>query len=440
MILILSRLTKIAILTLLVAQPLSAMGQSQDLDQLLNRASKVSRQNPQLALKILDQAPEKKALDDDNYLLLRGRLLMNLNRYQDAQHIYDLYVARHRNEHTAYSRRALSYMLDNLTAKAIADFSHSIELKPVFIDYFNRASCRVHIAKYDEAIADYTSALKLKPNFNMAKFQRGRTYYLIGDYSKAAKDFSDCIKATPQADVLYKARGKAYEALGEAEKAISDYKQAMFCDQGLAESHYTMAFDQEQKNGNGTNPVSALAKMDQYLDSGALKMKKGDLSGALKDFTSASTTNSADIAPFCMAGEAYIMLKKYDDAVKSFTIAWSRSNICRWALAGRARAYLLKQDYQRALSDIGKIIWQDPDIPEPHFQKALALQKLHETTLAKAAFAKYVQVAKKYQNNTSKKSGSATSPTSPDKAGAEMESMKIFSGLNADHLKTLVSR
>ena len=47
---------------------------------------------------------------------------------------------------------------------------------------------------YDQAIKDYSEAIKLKPGLADAWYNRGVAYYTEDNYDQAIKDFSEAIK------------------------------------------------------------------------------------------------------------------------------------------------------------------------------------------------------------------------------------------------------
>jgi tetratricopeptide (TPR) repeat protein len=64
-----------------------------------------------------------------------------------------------------YSNRGIAYANNGEYDRAIADFTQAIALKPDFaLAYSNRGNAYANKGEYDRAIADYTQAIKLNPN------------------------------------------------------------------------------------------------------------------------------------------------------------------------------------------------------------------------------------------------------------------------------------
>ena len=105
-----------------------------------------------------------------------------------------------------------------------------------------RGSLRDDAGRHDEAIADFTEALKLVPNDPAVLILRGNSYDSKGDKQRAIADYSESIKHNPGDAAAYYNRGSVYQELGDKDKALTDYKKALEIDpdfdsakEGLAE-------------------------------------------------------------------------------------------------------------------------------------------------------------------------------------------------------------
>lgn len=77
----------------------------------------------------------------------------------------------------------------------------------------------------EKAISDFSEAIRLKPDFAEAYYNRGRTQG--ADTSAAIADFDEAIKINPKYAEAYNSRGDAWEKRGEVTKAIADYQKAI---------------------------------------------------------------------------------------------------------------------------------------------------------------------------------------------------------------------
>ena len=94
----------------------------------------------------------------------------------------------------------------------------------------------------DEALADYTEAIRLDPKNAEAYNNRALTYNRKGELDKAITDFNDAIKIKPNTPRLYNNRGLAYAKKGNFDKAISDFTEAIKLDSRHIESYGARAY------------------------------------------------------------------------------------------------------------------------------------------------------------------------------------------------------
>ena len=61
-------------------------------------------------------------------------------------------------------------------------------------DWFKRATAKYELKDYQGAIADYTKAIELNPDYAQAYNKRGFAYLMLGPKSKAQADFKRAIE------------------------------------------------------------------------------------------------------------------------------------------------------------------------------------------------------------------------------------------------------
>ena len=93
-------------------------------------------------------------------------------------------------------------------------------------EYFDRGNSHFDDAKFEKAIADYSQAIRIDPEYATAYNNRGLSYHQLGQDEKAIDDYSQAIRIDPEYAVAYYNRGVAYEGLRQQEKADADAKRA----------------------------------------------------------------------------------------------------------------------------------------------------------------------------------------------------------------------
>lgn len=93
-------------------------------------------------------------------------------------------------------------------------------------DEFNKGVDFQKKEDWDTAIACYTEAIRLKPDYANPYFGRGIAYDEKGEYDKAIKDHSEAIRLKPDDPDFYNNRGVTHQKNGDQSKADADFAKA----------------------------------------------------------------------------------------------------------------------------------------------------------------------------------------------------------------------
>lgn len=94
--------------------------------------------------------------------------------------------------------------------------------------YLKRGEDFSGVHQYDRAIADYSTAIKLKPDYAEAYNDRAFAYYLKRDFDRAITDYTRAIELRPNYPKAYNSRGVVYMAGGYGEaKSVPDFDRAI---------------------------------------------------------------------------------------------------------------------------------------------------------------------------------------------------------------------
>jgi tetratricopeptide (TPR) repeat protein len=115
---------------------------------------------------------------------------------------------------------------DDAIEEAIAEYSEAIRLNPDYADaYHNRGNLYVRKADIESALFDFDRAIELNPEFAKAYFNRGLTHHNSQNYAKAVIDYTKAISLDSKLAFAYNNRGEAYFALGNYQQALEDFRK-----------------------------------------------------------------------------------------------------------------------------------------------------------------------------------------------------------------------
>jgi len=98
-----------------------------------------------------------------------------------------------------YNKRGIAYDKIKQHQKAIDDYSEAIRLKPDYVDaLYNRALTYGKLEEYQLAIEDLNRVIKLKPDHAEAYHYRGVIYFIMG---KELHGYIDAKKAAALGDL-----------------------------------------------------------------------------------------------------------------------------------------------------------------------------------------------------------------------------------------------
>jgi len=124
-----------------------------------------------------------------------------------------------------YQKRGLAHVQQKQLDAAIADFTEAIRLKPDDADaYFSRGITFSGQGKIDQAMADFTEVIRLRPTDHLAYYQRGLLYRLRQEPERALDNFNQAIALQPEFALAFRDRGRLYQSLNRLPDALMDLR------------------------------------------------------------------------------------------------------------------------------------------------------------------------------------------------------------------------
>jgi tetratricopeptide (TPR) repeat protein len=173
----------------------------------------------------------KKAPTNLTLLWYRGFYYNRMNKYYLA--IEDLTKGLEQNVDSLkpilLRERGLSYSKLKQYDQALLDFNESIKLNPKNSNaYLDKGNLFLSMAKFDNAIEEYSSAIALSPeSFVLAYRSRSRAYCAKGDYESAVKDLKKCLSINPKLGYIYISLVAPLVRMQQFEEARKYYQLSM---------------------------------------------------------------------------------------------------------------------------------------------------------------------------------------------------------------------
>jgi tetratricopeptide (TPR) repeat protein len=174
------------------------------------------------------QASERLILEGDyeKYLDLTPK-----ERHQKILEIQELLTEDHQTpDYKAkllFERGDLFYAAKEYEA-SIASFDGALKFKPDYHEaWYNRGIALGNLGRFEEALASFDQALKIKPDYHEVWNNRGNALGNLGRLEEAIAAYDGALKFKPDYHEAWYNRGNALFNLGRLEEAIAAYDQAL---------------------------------------------------------------------------------------------------------------------------------------------------------------------------------------------------------------------
>lgn len=253
-----------------------------------------------------------------------------------------------------------------LPADAIKYFTESARLAPptdggpfAYLGWAHREK-----GEFDLAIAAYDSAIKRDPRADWYN-NRGLLYLDTKKLDEAITDFTEAIKRAPKFVMAYENRAAAYGLQNKPLAALENWSQALSLDPD--------------------NAGARLRRARIYLDQKEFDKGIADLSKVVQ----AEPKNAAALIE---RGQAYADLNKTDDAIRDFSAALAIDGKNAEAFLVRAQLYTDKKDFPKALADAEEALKLSPTLVDAVVARGWSQFLLGEFDKANADFARAIEM------------------------------------------------
>jgi len=185
---------------------------------------------------------EKQDPGNSEASLYRGKALVNLRRFEDAESVLQRYAKLHpQSDDAAYLLAYISFREDKPT-ESLRLFSDAAKLKaPRANDLTIVALDYVLLNEYNDAAHYLELSLKMDPDDVEARYHLGRVRYQQNQFDLAIAAFQEVIKRDSGNEKAFDNLGLSLEAKNQVEAATAAYKKAIELDE-TASSHSEQAY------------------------------------------------------------------------------------------------------------------------------------------------------------------------------------------------------
>ncbi|MEG4107773.1 tetratricopeptide repeat protein [Microcoleus sp. S13_C5] len=279
---------------------------------------------------------------------------------------------------------------------AVAAYSQAIQLNPNYADaYHNRGVARSDLGDNQGAIADYNQALKIDPNFATAYYSRGVARSDLGDKQGAITDYNQALRINPNFAIAYNNRGSARYQLGDKQGAIADYNQALQINSNFATAYLNRGVarsDLGDKQGAIADYNQALRinpnDAEAYSNRGSVRSDLGDKQGAIADYDQALRINPNLAGVYYNRGIARYQLGDKQGAIADFNQALRINPSYAEAYHNRGVARSDLGDNQGEIADYNQALRINPNYAEAYYNRGIARRALGDNQGALSDFQK----------------------------------------------------
>jgi tetratricopeptide (TPR) repeat protein len=276
-----------------------------------------------------------------------------------------------------------------------------------FAEYFYaRGAALLDKRDCDGALADFDTAVRLKPNVSAYHGGRGLVFYQCKrDYRQALDAFSQVVRLTPNDAAAWDIRSNCRKLLGDLDGAIADDTMAIKLDPKTAMYRGNRAIAYQEKGDR----VNALADFNFEVQAspnsspavgnrGLFFLNIGQPDLAIADLTTAIRLDPNVSKAYANRAEAFRQKGDLDHALADLDQAIRINPRDPLNFGRRADVLRYRGDFREAIAEDDRALGVDPDYIPGLTGRGLSFERLGDIGQAKAEFARAI-ASKSYLAN-----------------------------------------
>ena len=210
---------------------------------------------------------------------------------------------------------------------------------------------------------------KRHPSNPIVLFLYGDAKLRLKLYDEALAEFSEALRYDDKFSLAYYGRGKAYSSKNESDLALKDFNSALNCNEEIAELFYLRS-GEYHKQGKYNNSISDCSKAIQlqpdfsraYSQRGQSYHRREKYDEAIFDFNDALELNPNLISAYYYRGKAFFETRQNAEAIADFLIFLQQQPNHLDAHIDIAGAYRETGKFEQALAHLDQAIRIDRTI------------------------------------------------------------------------------
>lgn len=194
------------------------------------------------------------------------------------------------------------------------------------LPFRNRANYRRDEGRVEEALADYDSAIRLKPDGALYN-SRAKLYFNLQKYEQAMKDYNLAIESDSTQGEYYVNRGAVFALSGQLQLALNDFNKGLILDPKHANGYKnrSLVYQSFQQWDKAVNDITIYLGMhpedaDLWYERGRLKNILNQPADAIPDIDRAIQLNNKQGLYYYEKMKSYLALNQKANALQQYNM------------------------------------------------------------------------------------------------------------------------
>jgi tetratricopeptide (TPR) repeat protein len=262
--------------------------------------------------------------------------------------------------------------------------------------YFKAGNEFVKSMKYDDAVAQFTSAIGCEPSNSVYYYTRGKAYESLLKYNEAKADFEKALVFNPKSDDAHVRLGAVCNNMKQFEEALVHLNRASSINKRNAtvypEKVITLIglnkYDQAL-NASDTAIIIKDKPINYYWRGQIYTALNNDFM-ARKEYEKAILKDKKLVAPRLALAELLLKTNDTQGAMDQCNEILKNDDRNTAAYSMRSKVYIKNFDYPSAINDLSKNILITPDNPAFYLDRGYCYQQFNQHAYAINDFSKYI--------------------------------------------------